>query len=270
MKKLILLFLFCGLSWVSDTYAVSTVQGGAGSALTNVQDDTSPTLGGNLDANGFDISGISSASATTLDTPVLTILDNVDQVFGVNLVIGSDITGSNKTLTIVPGNANRQVTINANSILPPPLTDITGLGTGVATAAAINANATGGFVTTNGSAALTVARLKATAGSYTVTADGANTFSLKTCVGSDLAGTISITPSSTGNVSAAICTISGFNWASAPTIVFQGLNANALSNQGAGKALTVGNVTTTSFDLIGNVTGITSGTALTFTYAAFQ
>jgi hypothetical protein len=113
-------------------------------------------------------------------------------------------------------------------------------------------------------------RFKGTAGSYTVTMNGANTASTKTAAGSDICGLITLTMSSTGNISASICTISGFNFASTPTIILVPNNAATWTVQGNTKVCNVSNITTTSFDISGGTAGLVSGTTYTFNWVAVQ
>jgi hypothetical protein len=151
-------------------------------------------------------------------------------------------------------------------------------GTGVAASLAVNNNAAGGYSPIDGTATLTnktingaiFNRLKGTAGSYTVTMNGANTASVKTAVGSDICGLITLTMSSTGNTSASICTISGFNFASTPVIIIMPNNANAWTAQATTKVVAVASVGTTSFDISGGTAGLVNGTSYTFNWIAVQ
>ena len=86
--------------------AVSTGAGNSG--IASVSADTTPTLGGNLGLNGFNISGSGTISATSLSTTTLTATN-----LGGNLAVGSyNITGVGNlgattiTATNLGGNLN--------------------------------------------------------------------------------------------------------------------------------------------------------------------
>jgi hypothetical protein len=72
-------------------------------------------------SDGADRSAVASdtvgtANITNTNTDTLVILDNVDQTFGVSLVIASDITASNKTFTLTTGNQNTALSLNSSTV----------------------------------------------------------------------------------------------------------------------------------------------------------